>query len=441
MFRPVANGLRTDYPVPGLPFINDERLPLDNPEAIERTGRDQGEGLWGRTDSLRGGGWVAFTTEPKNPAYAWAVHYHPDHGRTVVLVTDRSWNRLHHDWVYGHNGFLYRHGGYWWDGTTWHRPSVVFDGAYERYDARPVKDALTVTAADLLIHPADPGKGHITTIAAFTAPKAPLPNWFDHLALWAEHRRRMPGARPLEACVVDLKAPELEPDRLVDRAGLAKIAGIPEDDLPDPRHGRDKLPEPQDHGASGPLWSQPVAQDWAEEHRRDHGPGDLLSTTSAFGTPQPRGLVDDHNRLTKVIHVDGEQTEEAAKALAWWPAVVLTGGSNSLFPISALRMTLVEAVLSHLARDAEGDRSTMWLSPLHDDVAKILDWYIQHKPNSTAGLLSEICLKAQERLDLHPATVGSIIRRSLRLHSTLGQETVDTLLDMALPPSASSREN
>ncbi|MFB7776807.1 hypothetical protein [Streptomyces bauhiniae] len=43
-FRPVPDGLRTEHPVPGLPFINDERLPLDNPDAIERTGRDQGEG-------------------------------------------------------------------------------------------------------------------------------------------------------------------------------------------------------------------------------------------------------------------------------------------------------------------------------------------------------------------------------------------------------------
>ncbi|MEU6541496.1 hypothetical protein [Streptomyces sp. NPDC047000] len=36
--RPVANGTSTDHPVPGLPFINDGRLPLDNPDAIERTG-------------------------------------------------------------------------------------------------------------------------------------------------------------------------------------------------------------------------------------------------------------------------------------------------------------------------------------------------------------------------------------------------------------------
>ncbi|MFE9468700.1 hypothetical protein ACFYNW_34695 [Streptomyces virginiae] len=95
-------------------------------------------------------------------------------------------------------GLLYRHGGYWWDGTAWHRPGVVFDGAYERYDARPVQNALTVTAPDLLVHPADPGKATVATIVAFTTPRTALPNWRDHLALWAEHRRRLPDARPLD---------------------------------------------------------------------------------------------------------------------------------------------------------------------------------------------------------------------------------------------------
>ncbi len=441
VFRPVANGLRTDYPVPGLPFINDERLPLDNPDAIERTGRDQGEGLWGRTDSLPGGGWVAFTTEPKNRAYAWAVHYHPKHGRTVVLVTDRSWNRLHHDWVYGENGFLYRHGGYWWDGTTWHRPSVVYDSAYERCDARPVQDALTITAADFLVHPADPSKAQVATIAAFTAPEAVLPNWVDHLALWAEHRWHAADARPLEECVIDLTAPELEPGRLVDRAGLAQIAGITEDDLSDPRYANDQLPEPQAHGAHGSLWSQPVAEDWAEDLRRTHGPGTLLSAANPFDTPKPVGLIADHNRLTQIIHSRGMQTEEAARTLAWDPAVVLTEGNDSLFPVSALRTTLVDAVMFHLARDAEDGRSGTWLAPLSPDVTQVLDWYIQHKPNSTTGLLGEICLIAQSQLDLHPEIVGNTIRRSLRLHSTLGKDTINALFDLALPPSATESES
>ncbi|MGA5526673.1 hypothetical protein [Streptomyces pseudogriseolus] len=125
MIQPVANGLRTDHPVPGLPFINDERLLLDNPDAIERTGRNQGEGLWGRTDRLPGGGWVAFTTETKRRDYAWAVHQHPEYGRTVLLIRDKDMSGLHHEWMYGNSGFLYRHGGYWWDGTRWYRPQQV----------------------------------------------------------------------------------------------------------------------------------------------------------------------------------------------------------------------------------------------------------------------------------------------------------------------------
>lgn len=436
----MANGLRTDHPVPGLPFINDERLPLDNPDAIERTGRNQGEGLWGRTDPLRGGGWVAFTTEPKNRAYAWAVHYHPEYGRTVVLVTDDSWSDLHHDWVYGRTGFLYRHGGYWWDGTTWHRPGVVFDGAYERYDARPVQDALTVTAADLLAHPADPGKAAVATIVGFTAHEEALPNWRDHLALWAEHRRRVPDARPLDECVVDLKAPELEPCSLVGRAGLAKIANIAEEDLPHPEYEDHKMPEPQARGAGGLLWSQPVARDWGEQHHRAHGPGVLLSATTTFGTLQPRGLVDDHNRLTKIIHEAGKQPEKEAKKLAWWPAAALSEGTRSLVPMSALRTTLIDAVISHLAEGVEKGRNGMWRGTLGRDVVQVFDWYVQRRPDDTAGILSEICLTARTRLDLDPQTVGSVLRESLRLDSKLGKETINALLDMALPPSAKSSE-
>ncbi|MEU3658134.1 hypothetical protein AB0E67_36520 [Streptomyces sp. NPDC032161] len=136
--HPVANGLRTDHPVPGLPFISDERLPLHNPDAIERTGRNQGTGLWGRMAPLAGGGWVAFSTEPKNRTYAWAVRYHPEHGHTVLLIRDKDLSGLHNAWKHGEGGFLFRYGGYWWNGTAWHRPSQVWDRAFEQFDARPV---------------------------------------------------------------------------------------------------------------------------------------------------------------------------------------------------------------------------------------------------------------------------------------------------------------
>lgn len=457
--RPVANGLRTDHPFPGLPFINDERLPLDNPDAIERTGRNQGEGLWGRTDPLPGGGWVAFTTETKNRAYAWAVHQHPTHGRTVLLIRDEDMSSLHHDWMFGRNGFLYRHGGYWWDGTAWHRPSQVVDRAYEGYDARPVKDAVTVTAADLLHHPADPGNARIAKIADFTAPKEPLPQWRDHLALWAASRR--PGSLPLERCVIDLRAPELQPDRLVNRAGLARIAGLALDELPHPKYGRRSLPVPQAETAEGLRWSEPVVRDWAEEYRRSDELRTLLSGTTTFGTEQPLGLVADHNRLTKIIGDSLEDAgsrkpkrglmrgktkpEQSAAQLAWWPAVALSDDTDGFIPVAALRTTLVEAVLGGLADDVERagktNKTSISLGDIRRDVVKLLDWYLLREPDGTPLLFGEICLLARVRLGLEPRDVGDLLRRSLHLDSKLDGRTVDALLDLALPPSARKTED
>ncbi|WP_405969048.1 hypothetical protein OG496_00540 [Streptomyces sp. NBC_00988] len=458
--HPVANGLRTDHPVPGLPFINDERLPLDNPDAIERTGRNQGEGLWGRTDSLPGGGWVAFTTETKNRAYAWAVHQHPAYGRTVLLIRDQDMSDLHHAWMYGHNGFLYRHGGYWWDGAAWHRPGQVVDRAYEGYDARPVKDAVTVAAIDFLARPVEPGNARIAKIADFTAPKEPLPHWREHLALWAASRR--PGSLPLDRCVIDLKAPELEPAHLVDRTGLTQIAGLALDDLPHPKYGRSSLPVPQTETADeGPRWSEPVARDWTEEHHRTHGPQALLSGTTVFGSQQPLGLVADHNRLTKIIcdsleDADGRKTkrglgrgktkyEESAAQLAWWPAVALSDNTDGFIPVSALRTTLIEAVIGGLADDvARAGKTTkigVSLGDIRQDVVKLLDWYILREPGGTPVLFGEICLIARLRLGLEPRDVGDLLRRSLHLDSQLDGETIDALLVLALPPSATRAED
>ncbi|MFE6166224.1 hypothetical protein ACFQ7F_45885, partial [Streptomyces sp. NPDC056486] len=87
---PLANGLRTDHPVPGLPFVDDTHIPLDEgPEAIEAVGRHEMSGMWGRYDKNRvDGGWHAFTTDPKQHTLGWSVRYHPEHGRTVLLMRD-----------------------------------------------------------------------------------------------------------------------------------------------------------------------------------------------------------------------------------------------------------------------------------------------------------------------------------------------------------------
>lgn len=455
----MANGSSTDHPVPGLPFINDGRLPLDNPEAIERTGRDQGEGLWGRTDRTRDGGWVAFTTEPKNPAFCWAVFRHPPFGRTVLLIHNRDLGGLHRVWMHIQEGFLHRHGGYWWDGTHWHRPGQVTDRAYERNDARRVRGAVTITAAGLLEAHAGPGRAALATIAGFTAPERPVPNWTDHLARWAQLRAARPDALPLRDCVVDLRAPELEPGRLVDLTGLAASAGIATEEVPDPRYSANKLPEPQHQDQDDAMWwSLPVAEDWAENRRQTEGPRALLSATTVYGTVQPAGLVADHDRLRGLFnqgltrkrprsgrlrppYLKGGLAQEAADDLAWTAASSLMDGDDQGFiPHGPLRDVLVNAVVGSIADDVRrghGQREDGHdLSDLLLSTVRLLAWYLQRRPEDAAEIFGEICLEARVTYSVPPAAVGSLLHRCLYVDSGFDKDTTNTLMRMALPPSA-----
>ncbi|MGW2749292.1 hypothetical protein ACWC5O_45370, partial [Streptomyces sp. NPDC001450] len=178
--RPLANGLRTDHPVPGLPFVDDSHIPLnEGPEAIEAVGRHEASGMWGRFDPNReGGGWHAFTTDPLQHTLGWSVRYHPEHGRTVLLMSDGATAFLHSQW--SQDQLLFRAGGYWWDGTNWYRPGQVWDPVEEDYERRKARAAVTVSAADMLDGRADPARAYIGKVTTFD-PEAPAPeNWLDH---------------------------------------------------------------------------------------------------------------------------------------------------------------------------------------------------------------------------------------------------------------------
>ncbi|MEV7297186.1 hypothetical protein AB0N79_37050 [Streptomyces microflavus] len=277
-------------------------------------------------------------------------------------------------------------------------------------------------------------------------------NWGDHLALWSQTRE--PGARPLDACVVDLRAPELD-DPYVNREGLARIAGISTEDLPDPKHSdRSDLPEPQ-HEVNGEMWwAKPVAQDWAESHRQTHVPESVLSATTSYGTTQPVGLVDDHDRLRRTFHetltadrgtgrrttpyLKGEPAREAADSLAWDAAAsVIYGNDQGLVPHEAIRVVLIESIVARFAEDVDrGKEEQSRLAPIRANTMRLLAWYLRHRPRSTAGILGEICLLARVKLDLSPSTVGSVLRRSFHLSSGLDRSVTDALLESALPPSA-----
>ncbi|MCD9146193.1 hypothetical protein LUZ16_30070, partial [Streptomyces albireticuli] len=61
--RPLANGLRTDHPVPDPPFVDDSHIPVEDRRAIEAVGRNVGDGMWGREDRDHGGRWRALPTD------------------------------------------------------------------------------------------------------------------------------------------------------------------------------------------------------------------------------------------------------------------------------------------------------------------------------------------------------------------------------------------
>jgi hypothetical protein len=170
----IANGLRTDHPVPDRPFVDDSHIPVEDPSAIEAIGRYQGTDMWGREDPARGGsdGWVAFTTDPQRHDLAWCVRWHPVHGRSVLLVRDDDAAGLYTE--LGEAALLFRAGGYWWDGQAWYRPAQVWDTAGEGYYRRAVPAATSVTAASLLQADGDPQKGTVLDVAED----------------WAEQRRR-----------------------------------------------------------------------------------------------------------------------------------------------------------------------------------------------------------------------------------------------------------
>jgi hypothetical protein len=236
----------------------------------------------------------------------------------------------------------------------------------------PVANQVTITAADLLKAPSNPQRAGIATIASFTTPKSPIADWRDHLALWAQHRA--PDARPLESCIVDLHAPELEPGRMVDLTGLATIADVPAEEMPDLRYDEaEKLPEPQEETGGVTRWSAAVARDWAESFHQKHGPEVLLAATTSYATTQPVGRVENHNRLRKNFledlteprgkrrrpYLKGEGAREAADSLAWTAASSLMYGHyQGLIPHSPLRDVLVDALTGQLAEDVQRKKNS-----------------------------------------------------------------------------------
>lgn len=450
-FRAVANGSGTDHPIPDLPFVDDSHIPLDDPTAIEAVGRHDGTDMWGREDRPREGGWVAFTTDPIRHELAWCVRWHPDHGRSVVLYRDEDAAGVHMTWE--GPALLFRSGGYWWDGTTWYRPSQVWDGADEDYARRPVPAAVTVTVADLLDAHGDPAKGQVLEVGEVDLDAPMRGRWLDHLALWASRRK---GREPLSDCVVKVAAPELTGDQLVGAAELADIAGVAASTLR-AYIARDEagVPQPQAVIGGHNVWARPVAEEWAEQRRRSRdGVAEVVSTARS-GPSMPMGVADVWNRFTRTFFSkmwdspdrrkrwalrwrNEAAVRNLAEDLSWDVAASIT----KLVPAHDLAVTLQHAVLHEFATsqeldrqlDRDGTRDPALFHGITPAVAHMLDWLIRHDPPTAGHMIGSIVGEAERSLAVPREVSEDSLRTALALDSKLDKDTRNEFLDRVLPP-------
>ncbi|MFF7242039.1 hypothetical protein [Streptomyces collinus] len=456
--RPLANGLRTDHPVPGLPFIDDSHIPLDEgPEAIEAVGRNKGAGMWGRFDKNRAdGGWYAFTTDPKEHTLGWSVRYHPEHGRTVLLLRDDDTSTLHSAW--SGDALLFRAGGYWWDGTTWHRPGQVWDPVAQDHERRKARAAVTVSAADMLDGRATPARAHIGKVATFDPDTEGPSNWLNDLALWAQHHLQQENPLPLERCVVDVSSPELTAAQLIGAPEMAELGGITASTLRAYiSRGNSEVPMPQATVGGRDQWARAVAEDWAEARQRSYegigaamSAGDRHDLSPGAAEVRDRFAADFHHTLWDrpdlrkrwvLRQRNKESVAEVADELAWTVAISL----DRVIPADLLGRAVQGAVLHDFAEviamcskeaaaaKEKAEEASWWFLNLTTPVGKMLDWYIRHFPGSASHYIGEIQRAAHTTWNIPPTETINALRGSLDLDGKLTDEQQETYFALVTP--------
>jgi hypothetical protein len=454
-YRALANGLRTDHPIPGLPFADDSHIPVEDARVIEAVGRRHGGQTWGRTDQAyplhQGSGWVAYTTDPGRHDLAWVVRWHPEHGRSVILYRDDE-DALGAYSAFRDGPLLFRSGAYWWDGATWYRPAQVFDWASERYVLRPVSSAATVTAADVLAAGGDPDGGSVADVASFTPDDAYAGRWEDDLALWAA--RRGGDGLDLSRCVTGLTAPELAAESLIGTPELAEVTGIAASTLRAyVSRGEGEVPLPQAVIAGRSLWSRPVAQEWAEQRQRSpDGVDAVVSAPGGHGEPVPAGQARAAAALTRSFMAGlweyrpfrarwalrwrtRDHVQQVAAGLAADAASYMV---RNLIPADALAATVRHAFLDEIAEGIRlagrppADELYYGVTP---KVAQMLGWLALHQPHVAGFSISGIIGDAEARLGVPRHVTEETIRTALDLDGDM-DSYLDEFLARVLIPSA-----
>lgn len=290
---PIANGIRTDHPVPGLPFVDDSLLDLTNPSAIEAIGRRTNHDMWGRTDLYRmvPDAWRAFTTDPTNTDYAWVVIHHPDNGNSVLLFHDDDAVAAYSYRDFDNGGtipLIVRAGGYWSDGEEWRRPTSMIDPVTNERTWDEPRTAVASTARDamdlFLRGPGGDGRMYtLDDIVQERASKEDFSTWVDQsFPAWVH--RRPEHALPLDRCVIGIEARELHSMEVLDNSQAAARAGV-ETSTWRAYVSRGTAPEPNlltgSPARAKAHWAVPVVDAWIA--RRDREESERVASQGEIG--------------------------------------------------------------------------------------------------------------------------------------------------------------
>lgn len=451
----VANGIRTDHPIPGLPFVDDSHIPIEDSSAIEAIGRRPGGETWGRDDRAwprPNNGWVAYTTDPHRHDLAWVVRWHPKHGRSVVLYRDNDAIQAYGDYVDG--ALLFRSGGYWWDGETWYRPQQVFDRPNRDYCRRSTPGASAVTADGILATAGtNPDRGTVADINAVALDASYEGSWNDDLALWAERR----NFQNLNQCVVSLTAPELAAEHLINATEFANVAGIGGSTLR-AYITRDEgdVPLPQAVLGGRSLWARPVAAEWAEQRQRNPDAVDAsVSIPGRYGTPVPAGQAELASALTRgfLANLWDWRPFRSRWALRWRTQSHVTEVADALgyeaasyvvrnfLPLGALSHTLHLALVEDLrdcqrahsslenilddppnrrlrvvsADDAADDKDSPAIYGFSLKIEEMLVWLARHSPSTAGYVINDVIGDAERDLGIPRHVTTYVFRSALTL--------------------------
>ncbi|MFD9122303.1 MULTISPECIES: hypothetical protein [Streptomyces] len=425
---------------------------MDDPQALEAVGRGAGNGMWGRWDEeYLDGSWRAFTTDPVRRGLAWCVRYHPEFGRSVLLVRDEDAASFHTLW---HDGpLLFRSGGYWWDGTTWYRPLQVWDAASETYSRRPVESAVTVLSEDLLQSGGDPSRASVLRAGDVGTEPLQADEWKNHLALWAEYRAERKTASDVSACVVGLTAPELATDVLVGLTKMAELAGMQPVALRRAMASKQSdVPQPQAVVGGRRAWSRPVIEDWLEQRFRSTD--SVVATMASKGSSDTSvGVADlqahfstqfmsvlwndpEARRRWARRHRNEDVVREVSDELAWHTAA----GLDRIVPPDALSTVIRLAVMDEIATSGRSNLA-LWGTEqgaqffgLLTPVTQMLDWLIRHRPDHAHYTISGIIGEAERRFQVPRAITVRSLRTALALDGQLPDDAYERFFQRALPP-------